>query len=129
MNGGRVIVRDYLPVVRADPAQLARLFQNLIGNALKFRADTGATVQIAAERDGDRWRFTVEDDGIGVGPEFADRLFGMFARERRSDCPGTGMGLAICRRIIEHHGGHIWFEAAPNHGSIFSFTLPAGPAA
>jgi PAS domain S-box-containing protein len=128
MNGGRVIVRDYLPVVRADPAQLARLFQNLIGNALKFRAETGATVRIAADRDGDYWRFTVQDDGIGVGPEFADRLFGMFARERRSDCPGTGMGLAICRRIVEHHGGRIWFEAAPGHGSIFSFTLPAGPA-
>jgi PAS domain S-box-containing protein len=129
MNGGRVIVGDYLPVLPADSAQLGRLFQNLIGNALKFRADTGATVRIAAKRDGDDWRFTVEDDGIGVGPEFVDRLFGMFARERRSDCAGTGMGLAICRRIVEHHGGRIWFEPAPGHGSIFSFTLPAGPAA
>ena len=127
MNGGNVIVRDSLPVLPADPAQLARLFQNLLGNALKFRAGTGTTVRIAAERDGDVWRFTVEDDGIGVGPEFAGRLFGMFARERRSDCPGTGMGLAICRRIVEHHGGHIWFEPAPEHGSIFSFTLPAAP--
>jgi signal transduction histidine kinase len=129
MNGGRVIVRDYLPVLPADPAQLARLFQNLIGNALKFRADTGTTVRIAADRDGEVWRFTVEDDGIGVGPEFADRLFGMFARERRSDSPGTGMGLAICRRIVEHHGGRIWFEPAPGHGSVFSFSLPAAPAA
>ena len=125
MNGGRVIVRDSLPVLPADPAQLARLFQNLIGNALKFRADTDVTVRIAADRNGDDWRFTVEDDGIGVGPDFIDRLFGMFARERRSDCPGTGMGLAICRRIVEHHGGRIWFEPAPGHGSIFSFTLPA----
>jgi PAS domain S-box-containing protein len=128
MNGGRVIVRDYLPVLPADPAQLGRLFQNLIGNALKFRGDKGTTVHIAAQRDEEVWRFTVEDDGIGVGPEFADRLFGMFARERRSDCPGTGMGLAICRRIVEHHGGRIWYEPAPGHGSIFSFTLPAGPA-
>lgn len=126
MNGGRVIVHDYLPVLPADTAQLARLFQNLIGNALKFRAGTGTTVNIGAERDGEVWCFTVEDDGIGVSPEFEDRLFGMFARERRSDCPGTGMGLAICRRIVEHHGGRIWFEPAPGHGSIFSFTLPAG---
>jgi signal transduction histidine kinase len=125
MNGGSVIVSDSLPVLPADPAQLARLFQNLIGNALKFRADTGVTVRIGADRNGEYWRFTVEDDGIGVGPEFTDRLFGMFARERRSDCPGTGMGLAICRRIVEHHGGHIWFEPAPGHGSIFTFTLPA----
>lgn len=129
MNGGRIIVRDHLPVLPADPAQLARLFQNLIGNALKFRADTGVTVHVAADRDGPHWRFTVEDDGIGVGPEFVDRLFGMFARERRSECPGTGLGLAICRRIVEHHGGRIWYEPAPGHGSIFSFTLPAGPAA
>ncbi len=128
MNGGRVIVRDYLPVLPADPAQLGRLFQNLIGNALKFRGDKGTTAHIAAQRDEEVWRFTVEDDGIGVGPEFADRLFGMFARERRSDSPGTGMGLAICRRIVEHHGGRIWYEPSPGHGSIFSFTLPACPA-
>jgi PAS domain S-box-containing protein len=129
LNGGRIVVRDHLPVLPADPAQLSRMFQNLIGNALKFRGETAPLVQIAAERDGSMWRFTVEDDGLGVSPEFTGQLFGMFARERRSDSPGTGMGLAICRKIVEHHGGRIWFEAAPGHGSIFSFTLPAAPAA
>jgi PAS domain S-box-containing protein len=126
MNGGQVIVTGELPVLPADPAQLSRLFENLIGNALKFRAETPPVVQVAAVRDGNAWRFTVQDDGMGVSPEFAEQLFGMFARERRSGQPGTGMGLAICRKIIEHHAGRIWFEAAPGHGSIFSFTLPAG---
>jgi PAS domain S-box-containing protein len=129
MNGGKVVVRGRLPVLPADPAQLSRLFENLIGNALKFRAETAPVVQVAAERDGNTWRFTVQDDGMGVSPEFAEQLFGMFAREHRSGQPGTGMGLAICRKIVEHHGGRIWFEAAPGHGSIFSFTLPAGPSA
>jgi signal transduction histidine kinase len=129
MSGGQVVVNGQLPVLPADPAELSRLFENLIGNALKFRADTPPVVQIAAERDGNAWRFTVQDNGMGVSPDFADRLFGMFARERRADRPGTGVGLAICRKIVEHHGGRIWFEAAPEGGSIFSFTLPAGPSA
>jgi signal transduction histidine kinase len=129
LNGGRVVVRGGLPVLPADPAQLSRLFQNLIGNALKFRGKTAPVVLVRAQRDGDDWRFSVQDDGIGVSPEFAERLFGMFARERRSDHPGTGMGLAICRKIVEHHGGRIWYEPAPGHGAIFSFTLPAGPSA
>jgi signal transduction histidine kinase len=129
MNGAQVVVTGELPVLPADPAELTRLFENLIGNALKFRAETAPVVQVAAERDGNAWRFTVEDDGMGVSPDFAEQLFGMFARERRSTQPGTGMGLAICRKIVAHHGGRIWFEAAPGHGSIFSFTLPAGPSA
>ncbi len=129
MNGGQAIVRGRLPVLPADPDELSRLFENLIGNALKFRAESPPVVQIAAERDDNAWRFTVEDNGMGVSPEFADQLFGMFARERRSDSPGTGMGLAICRKIVQHHGGRIWFEAGPEGGSIFSFTLPAGPSA
>jgi PAS domain S-box-containing protein len=129
MNGGQVVVRGRLPVLPADPAELSRLFENLIGNALKFRAETAPVVQVAAEREDNAWRFTVQDDGMGVSPEFAEQLFGMFARERRSDCPGTGMGLAICRKIVDHHCGRIWFDAAPEGGSIFSFTLPAGPSA
>jgi PAS domain S-box-containing protein len=129
LDGGQVVVTGELPVLPADPAELSRLFENLIGNALKFRTETPPVVQVAAERDGNAWRFTVQDDGMGVSPEFAEQLFGMFARERRSGQPGTGMGLAICRKIVAHHGGRIWFEAAPEHGSIFSFTLPAGPSA
>jgi PAS domain S-box-containing protein len=129
MHGGQVVVNSQLPVLPADPAQLSRLFENLIGNALKFRADTAPLVQVAAERDGNAWRFTVHDDGRGVSPDFVDQLFGMFSREHRSGPSGTGMGLAICRKIVDHHGGRIWFEAAPDHGSIVSFTLPAGPPA
>jgi PAS domain S-box-containing protein len=125
MNGARVVVHGRLPVLPADPGQLTRLFQNLIGNGVKFRSEAAPLVQVAAERDGAYWRFTVQDDGIGVSPEFAARMFGMFERERRGDHPGTGMGLAICRKIVEHHGGVLSFEAAPRQGSIFSFTLPA----
>jgi PAS domain S-box-containing protein len=125
MDGARVIVHGRLPVLPADPGQLTRLFQNLIGNGIKFRREVAPLVQVAAERDGAYWRFTVQDDGIGVSPEFAGRMFGMFERERRGNHPGTGMGLAICRKIVEHHGGLLSFEAAPRQGSIFSFTLPA----
>jgi PAS domain S-box-containing protein len=129
MDGARVVVHGRLPVLPVDAAQLARLFQNLIGNGVKFRRVTAPLVQVAAQRDGAYWRFTVEDDGIGVSPEFAGRMFGMFERERRGNHPGTGMGLAICRKIVEHHGGLLSFEAAPRQGSIFSFTLPAERAA
>jgi PAS domain S-box-containing protein len=129
MNGGQVVVTGQLPVLPADPAQLSRVFENLIGNALKFRGDTAPVVQVAAERRGDAWRFTVQDDCMGVSTEFAGQLFGMFAREHRSGPPGTGMGLAICRKIVEHHGGRIWFESAPEGGSIFAFTLPVEPSA
>jgi PAS domain S-box-containing protein len=125
MNGARVVVHGRLPVLPADPGQLSRLFHNLIGNGVKFRGDTAPLVQVAAERNGAYWRFTVQDDGIGVSPEFAGRMFGMFERERRGNHPGTGMGLAICRKIVEHHGGLLSYEAAPRQGSIFSFTLPA----
>jgi light-regulated signal transduction histidine kinase (bacteriophytochrome) len=125
MDGARVVVHGRLPVLPADPGQLTRLFQNLIGNAVKFRGDAAPLVEVAAERDGAYWRFTVQDDGIGVSPDFAGRMFGMFERERRGNHPGTGMGLATCRKIVEHHGGVLSFEAAPRQGSIFSFTLPA----
>jgi PAS domain S-box-containing protein len=128
LDGGRIVVRGPLPVLPADPAQLSRLFQNLIGNSLKFRGDEPALVEVGAERVGDDWLFTVRDNGMGISPEFSEQMFGMFQRERRGDHAGSGLGLAICRRIVEHHGGRIWFEPAPEGGSVFSVTLPAAGA-
>jgi PAS domain S-box-containing protein len=129
LEGGSILVGDDLPVLPADPAQLDRLFQNLLGNAVKFRGADRLRVEVAAERAGDDWLFRVSDNGTGVGPGFVDRIFGMMQRERRGNQPGTGMGLAICRKIVEYHGGHIWLdtEASPP-GSTFRFTLPAGAA-
>jgi signal transduction histidine kinase len=125
----RVAVGE-LPVLRADPVLLAQLVQNLIANALKFAGDDPVHVAVDAVRDGDAWRFTVRDNGIGVAPEHADLVFGMF---RRLNAPerytGTGMGLAICQRIVERHGGRIWVSPNPiPPGSVFSFTLPADGA-
>lgn len=130
LAGGSIVVRGFLPALPADPAQLARLFQNLIGNAVKFHGEDPPRVEVAAERAGEAWMFRVTDHGIGIGPGFADRLFGMMQRERRSNQPGTGMGLAICRKIVEYHGGRIWLDTdAATPGSTFRFTLPAGAAA
>jgi PAS domain S-box-containing protein len=121
---------DDLPVVEGDPAQLVQLFQNLIGNAVKFVAP-GVTpvVRVGAQREGRLWRFTIEDNGIGIDPRHAERVFGMFQRlHTRDQFEGTGIGLAIARKVVEYHGGEI--SAAPREqgGSCFAFTLPARAA-
>jgi signal transduction histidine kinase len=115
-----------LPVVGADRIALSQIFQNLISNGLKFTGEgERGRVQVDAARDGDGWRFDIADRGIGIAPEHADAVFGMFRRlNGRDEYAGTGMGLAICRRIVERHGGRIWVSAAPGGGSVFSFTLP-----
>ena len=110
-----------LPVVAADRMQLVQVFQNLIGNALKFSAGV-PRIAISAAREDAQWHFRVSDDGIGVLPRDSERIFGMF--ERASDRPGTGVGLATCRRIVERHGGRIWVESEPSAGSTFHFTWP-----
>jgi light-regulated signal transduction histidine kinase (bacteriophytochrome) len=113
-----------LPRVVADRAQLARVFQNLIGNALKY-CEARPRVHVSAERDGHAWRFDVRDNGIGVDPDQRDRIFVIFQRlHRREAYEGTGMGLAITKKIVQRHGGRIWVDDAPGGGSIFSFTLP-----
>ena len=116
-----------LPTVAADPGQLAQLFQNLIANAVKFRAPgREARVAVDAERTDGGWSFRVCDNGIGVAPGDADRIFTMYQRgERSGEYAGTGIGLAVCRRIVERHGGRIWVEATPGGGSAFRFTLAA----
>jgi light-regulated signal transduction histidine kinase (bacteriophytochrome) len=117
-----------LPTVQGDPHQLGQLFQNLIGNALKFvPPERTPEISVAAERDGAAWRFTVADNGIGLEPAYAERIFRMFQRlHTRDDYPGTGIGLAIAKKVIERHDGDIWAEPAPDGGTRFHFTLPAG---
>jgi light-regulated signal transduction histidine kinase (bacteriophytochrome) len=115
-----------LPTVHADRTQLVQLFQNLIGNALKFCANGAPLIAVNAAPDAAGWRFTVSDNGIGIAPEYRERIFGVFQRlHTRSEYEGTGIGLAICKRIVERHGGTIGVEAAPGGGSTFWFTLPA----
>jgi PAS domain S-box-containing protein len=116
-----------LPTLRVDAAQISRLFQNLIGNAVKYRDPARAlTVRIGVAREGGFFKFSVADNGIGIDPQYFERIFQIFQRlHARTDYPGTGVGLAICRKIVERHGGNIWLESEPGAGSTFFFSLPA----
>ncbi len=119
------ISRGDLPVILADRTQMVQLFQNLIGNAIKFRGAHPPQIQITAEREEGSWRFTVQDNGIGIAAEHVDEVFGIFTRlHTRAEYPGNGIGLAICKKIVEHHGGSIWVESQPKKGSAFRFTIP-----
>jgi PAS domain S-box-containing protein len=120
------VTHDPLPTVMADEAQLAQVFQNLIANAIKFRReDVPPHVHVSAEREGDEWVFSVADNGIGIDPEQADRIFQVFQRlHTRDEYEGTGIGLALCKRIVERHGGRIWVESEPGEGTNFFFTIP-----
>jgi len=121
--GAQVIVDD-LPVILGDPRKLRQVFLNLVSNAVKF-CDDGPVVRISAEVDGATAVFAIADNGIGMDPAKADRIFQPFQRLHGEDSyPGTGIGLAVCERIIEQHGGRIWVESAPGEGSTFRFTLP-----
>jgi signal transduction histidine kinase len=113
-----------LPEVTGDPRQLRRVLQNLVSNAVRFRADEPPWVEISARRDSYEWVVTVRDNGIGVEPAQAGRIFGMFARGS-IETDGTGIGLAVCRRVVEAHGGRIWVDAPEGGGSAFRFTLPS----
>ncbi len=120
---------DELPEVEADEAQLVLLFQNLLGNALKFRSEEPPEVHVGARNGGGKWVITVTDNGIGVDPRYSERVFGVFERlHTLDDYPGTGIGLAICKRIVERHGGRIGIEPTEGPGSTFFFTLPAEQA-
>jgi PAS domain S-box-containing protein len=123
-DSGAVITHDPLPVIMVDAAQLGQLFQNLLSNAIKFRSEKPTRVHFSSERNGNGWKISVQDNGIGISPEYRDRVFLIFQRlHTTAEYPGTGMGLAICKKIVERHGGRIWIESPPEGGSIFSFTL------
>ncbi|MGA2043413.1 MAG: ATP-binding protein [Roseiarcus sp.] len=118
-----------MPEVLADETQLAQVFQNLIGNAIKYHRGGSPTVHVSAVRDGPReWKLSVRDNGLGIAPEYFEKIFGMFQRlHHRDDFSGTGIGLAVCKKIIEQHGGKIWVDSEPGRGSNFQFTLTGGP--
>lgn len=125
-SGGEVVVDGALPDIRGDTIQLVQLFQNLIGNALKFQAEgRPIRVELGAERKGDAWLFHVRDNGIGIEPQYLSVIFEVFKRLHTSDAyPGTGIGLSICKRVVERHGGRLWAESRPGAGTTFRFTLP-----
>jgi light-regulated signal transduction histidine kinase (bacteriophytochrome) len=121
-----VITTDLLPLVRGDKVRLTLLFQNLLSNALKFRSQAPPCIHFSARRQGAEWVFAVQDNGIGIALQHAERIFQVFQRvHTASEYPGTGIGLAICKKIVEQHGGRIWVESAPGGGATFFFTLPA----
>jgi two-component system sensor histidine kinase/response regulator len=119
-----VITHDPLPQVSADFNELLQLFQNLIGNGLKYRREEVPRIHVSAERREDQWLFSVQDNGLGIDPSYSDQIFGIFKRVHGREYPGNGIGLAICKKIVERHNGRIWVESEPAKGSTFFFTLP-----
>jgi PAS domain S-box-containing protein len=120
-----VITYDKLPIVTLDAARISRVFQNLVGNAIKYRKpDETPRIHISARKEDGVWVFGVQDNGLGFDPQYAQQIFGMFKRLHGRDIAGTGIGLAICKKVVEMHGGRIWAESRPNAGSRFSFTIP-----
>jgi len=129
-ESGAVVTHAALPEVWANRSQMAQVFQNLVGNAIKFRGKEAPAISVQAEKTGQRWLFSVSDNGIGIAPEYAENIFVVFQRlHARTEYPGNGIGLAICKKIVERNGGKIWVEAQTGHGSVFKFTMPCdGPA-
>jgi light-regulated signal transduction histidine kinase (bacteriophytochrome) len=125
-ESGAVVTHDPLPTVMGDDRQLLHLLQNLLSNAIKFKATEPPRVHLSAERRGREWVFSVRDNGIGIDPQYADRIFVIFQRlHTNAEYPGTGIGLSICKKIVERHGGRIWMESQLGQGATFYFTLPA----
>jgi PAS domain S-box-containing protein len=123
-SSGALVTHDPLPSVMADEMQLVQLFQNLIGNAIKYQNPGIPRVHVSATNGGNKWSFAVKDNGLGIDPQYFERIFGMFQRlHKREEFAGTGIGLAICKKIVERHGGNIWVESEPGKGSTFRFAL------
>jgi light-regulated signal transduction histidine kinase (bacteriophytochrome) len=122
---GAVITHDDLPEISANRVQMTQLFQNLIANALKFRAERPPQIHLGVKREKTQWHFTVRDNGIGIEPQYLERIFVIFQRlHTRAEFPGTGIGLAICKKIVEKHGGGIYATSVPDEGTTFHVTLP-----
>jgi len=128
-ESGATIRWDQLPLVACDRVELTQVFQNLLSNALKYRGDAPPKIEISAKRDGALCVFSVRDNGIGIRSEYHDAIFTPFKRLHGREYPGTGIGLALCRRIIERQGGKIWVESAPGSGATFFFSSPIEPRA
>jgi PAS domain S-box-containing protein len=121
------VSHDPLPTVLSDDVQLGQLFQNLLVNAIKFRTENPPRIHLSAERSGKVWTFSVRDNGIGIAQEYAERVFMIFQRlHSKNEYPGTGIGLAVCKKIVERHGGRIWVQSQPGSGATFFFTMPDG---
>ncbi len=119
------VTHDPLPTLPVDATQIMQLFQNLIGNALKFHGESPPRIHVGAQRQDDRWVFSVRDNGIGIEPQYFEKIFHIFQRlHTRKAYSGTGIGLAICKKIVERHGGKIWVESQPGQGSTFYFSIP-----
>lgn len=118
------ITHESLLYVRADQSQVVQLFQNLIGNAIKFRREEPPEIHISAQNSGDKWIFQVSDNGIGIDPQYVNHIFKVFQRlHGRENYPGTGIGLSICKKIVERHGGEMWVNSKLGKGSQFFFTI------
>ena len=127
-ESGAVVTHEGLPTVYADASQLVLVLRNLVSNAIKFRGEDSPVVRVSAREDGPWWRFSVEDNGIGMDPQFKRRIFIIFQRLHGiGDYPGTGIGLALCKKIVARHGGNIWVESEMGRGSTFHFTLLRTP--
>ncbi len=124
-ESGAVITQEPLPTVLGDEVQLLQLFQNLVANAIKFHGQAPPKIRVSAQKSGPEWVFAIQDNGIGIAPEHQERIFSIFQRlHHRSEYPGTGIGLALCKKIVERHGGRIWVESQPGQGSTFYFSIP-----
>jgi hypothetical protein len=125
-EAGATVTQDPLATLPGDATQLRQLLQNLIANAIKYRDTRAPEIHVGCVRDGNRWRFCVKDNGIGINPEYAERIFVIFQRlHTQKHYSGNGIGLALCKKIVERHGGKIWVVSQPGEGSTFHFTLPA----
>jgi light-regulated signal transduction histidine kinase (bacteriophytochrome) len=127
-QNGAIVTSDPLPTVLAEEVMLIQLFQNLISNSIKYRGKEPPTIHVSAERDALGWLFAVRDNGIGIDSEDIDRVFGMFKRLHGSEIPGTGIGLALCKKVVERQGGRIWVESESGRGATFKFTIPSSKA-
>jgi len=121
-----VVTSEHLPDIEGQQSHFVQLFQNLIGNAIKYRGERSPRIHVSAERHESGWRFAVTDNGMGIAPEYFAKIFGVFKRLHGQAIPGTGIGLAICQRVVERYGGRIWVESQASQGATFYFTLPMG---